>query len=210
MAPAAADDAETDGCNPGTTRGKRLLAYLKARKNPNAVAHKFSKCDKMSLIMTTGMSFQWGKGGVSRITDAKSDVVASSECGDPDFVGPCPFHSLACWQGYTHTKIMAWKVKLGETWLRMEWCEDGVSVTNGKIVDANGWVSWPGASYLGTERGGAELKHDYRAYSLHRIHWGYKDVSIPRNWCNQIRGGTAYGEPPHFRRLGTCNTADNA
>jgi hypothetical protein len=208
LAPVAQGGATTAAtCHPGTIRGRKVLAYLKARKNPQTVARKLSNCDKKSLVMVTGFQWHHGKVRTRTIVDPRSfPVTVSAQCGDPDFVGPCPYHKLECWTGYVFDELKTWVIRVGERWLRTAWCHNGVRISAVEIMDANARVTWPGSEVDSVEPKVGATRTEARTYAIYNLHWfGYKDVSIPINGCIETRGND-YSKTKETRVLYTCNT----
>jgi len=195
------DAATTAGCNPGTTRGKRVLKYLKARKNPQTVARKLSRCDKMSLIMYTGIQAKWSSNSIP--VAYENPALAAT-------VQATSSHPVQCWQAYVKNDIKSLFIKLGEGWFTLHWCHNGIGAWAAFADNNGGWITWPGTAWDAMDTYVGIWQPEARGLGIARTHFAFKDAGFQFSWCLQVRGGDYdFGRNPVRRIFNECDLNAN-
>jgi hypothetical protein len=95
-----------------------------------------------------------------------------------------------CWYRYWYTTWSDLGYTEGATWMTLNWCGNGKSVTSHSLGAHGGKSLSPGFSYQGiASTGGLGVGWEYRQYVEYAFHVGIGPINTTLNPCMQIRGG---------------------
>jgi len=171
---------------------QKIKQKLSAAANPTAGVNSLTPAERARFteqfqhMVATATVVKTETVPVSTAVAARSAVgVIAGRAGEPAMRA----NVIAPTRCFKHYAYLTWKdfsfITTGNTWMQLEWCSNGKTVTGSRITFADG-AGQHGNTYYGIAgQGTVNVGWEVRSYT--KFHFGYGPVNAYP--CMQIRGG---------------------